>query len=206
MKHDEHFWWITLVRGFVALVAGSAIVVIPDMARTLLLLPMAIAVTILGLAVYGVLDSVLVFVTSYMVPSHLARIVLRLQGTVGVTLGILLYRVFFFRVQLYWFLVLIAIQSLSTAIAEFLIARHSMTRASSLWNFTAAVVAFGFSCSYFYMVVALADRMLPQEISWLVYGYLVAFGIAQCLTAARMLYADRPTDPASASSERWREP
>lgn len=195
MKHDEHFWWITLVRGFVALVAGSAIAVVPDMARTLLLLPMAIAVSILGLAVYGVLDSVLVFITSYTVPSRLARIILRLQGVIGITLGVLIYRVFFFRVQLYWFLILITIQSLSTAIAEFLIARHSMTPCTSRWNFTATAVAFGFSCSYIYIALTFADKLLPQEITWLVYGYLIAFGIAQCLTAGRMLYAGRTTYP-----------
>jgi uncharacterized membrane protein HdeD (DUF308 family) len=191
MQNDKHFWWTTLVRGFVALIAGSAIMVIPEMARTLLLLPIAIAISILGLAVYGVLDSVLVFVTSYMATSRPAKFVLRLQGVIGVTVGILLYRVFFFHVQLHWFLILIVIQSLSTAIAEFLIARHSRTRATSRWNFTDAAVAFGFSCVYFYIVLALADRMVPQKISWLIYGYLVAFGIAQCLTAARMLYADQ---------------
>ncbi len=195
MKHDEHFWWITLVRGFVALIAGSAIAVIPDMARTLLLLPIAIAVSILGLAVYGVLDSVLVFIASYTVLSRLPRIIVRLQGVIGITLGILIYRVFFFRVQLYWFLILIAIQSLSTAIAEFLIARHSITPSTSRWNFTAAAVALGFSFSYIYMALTFADRLLPQEITWLVYGYLVAFGIAQCLTAARMLYADHTARP-----------
>jgi uncharacterized membrane protein HdeD (DUF308 family) len=200
MKNDEHFWWTTLVRGFIALIAGSAIMVIPDMARTLLLLPVAIAVAILGLAVYGILDSVLVFVTSYMTESGRAKIALRLQGAVGVAVGILLYRVFFDYVQLHWFLVLIAIQSLATAIAEFLVARHSMTRAASRWNFTAAVVAFAFSCAYFYIVFALGDQMGPQRLSWLVFGYLLAFGIAQCLTAARMLYSDYRTDQAGGDS------
>ena len=201
MRHDEHFWWITLVRGFVALVAGSAIAVIPDMARTLLLLPIAITVSILGLAVYGVLDSVLVFITSYTVTSRLARVILRLQGAIGITLGILIYRVFFFSVQLYWFLILISIQSLSTAVAEFLLARHSMTPSTSRLNFTAAVVACGFSCSYIYLALKFAGKLLPQQITWLVYGYLVAFGLAQCVTAARMLYADRTIHPPGSASQ-----
>ncbi len=190
LRNHEHFWWTTLVRGFVALLAGSAIMVIPDMARSLLLLPIAVAVSILGLAVYGVLDSVLVFVTSYMVPPSKATIVLRLQGVVGVTVGILLYRVFFLRVQLQWFLILIAFQSLATAIGEVLIARHSRTDITSLWNFTAAGIALGACCMYSYLGLELADRLTPLEVSWLVYGYLIAFGIAQCLTAARMIYSD----------------
>lgn len=195
MKNDEHFWWTTLIRGFLALLTGSAIMVVPDMARTLLLLPIAVVVAILSLAVYGVLDSVLVFVTSYMAASRPARIALRVQGTVGVTVGILLYWVFFDQVRLHWFLILISVQAFSTAVAEFLVARHSRTCATSHWNFTASAVAFGFSCTYFYILVALADQMIPEQISWLLFGYLLAFGVAQCLTAARMLYSDYQLDP-----------
>lgn len=206
MRNDEHFWWTTLIRGFIALIAGSAIMVIPDMARTLLLLPMAITISILGLAVYGVLDSVLVFIASYMTMSHVGRLVLRMQGVIGVTVGILLYRVFFFRVQLQSFLILIAIQSFATSVAEFFIARHSLTRATSRWNLTASIIAFVFSCTYFYIAIAVVDRMLPLEVSWLVYGYLVAFGIAQCLTAARMLYADHQVDLGRVDSTLDRKP
>jgi hypothetical protein len=189
-----------LVRGFVALIAGSAIMVIPDMARTLLLLPVAMAVSILGLAVFGILDSVLVFVTSYMTGSAHAKTALRVQGAIGVAVGVLLYRVFFDYIQMHWFLILIAIQSLATAVAEFVVARHSMTRAASRWNFAAAVVAFAFSCGYFYIVFALAAQMGPQQITWLVFAYLLALGIAQCLTAARMLYGDYRADLADGNS------
>ena len=195
MKNDEHFWWTTLIRGFLALLTGSVIMVVPDMANTLLLLPIAIVVAILSLAVYGVLDSVLVFVTSYMVASRPAKIALRMQGVVGVTVGILLYWVFFDRVRLHWFLILISVQAFSTGVSEFLVARHSRTHATSYWNFTASAVAFGFGCAYFYIVVALANQMVPQQISWLLFGYLLVFGIAQCLTAARMLYSDHQLRP-----------
>jgi hypothetical protein len=71
-----------------------------------------------------------------------------------------------------------------------------MTPATSRWNFTAAVVAFAFSCAYFYIVFALGDQLGPQHLSWLVFGYLLALGIAQCLTAARMLYSDYRADQA----------
>jgi uncharacterized membrane protein HdeD (DUF308 family) len=191
MKNDEHFWWTTLVRGFLALLVGSAIMVIPDMARTLLLLPVAIAISILGLAVYAVLDSVLVLVTSYMASTSRARFALRLQGLIGIAVGILLYRVFYDQVRLHWFLALIAIQSLTTAIAEFLVARHAASHALSAWNYAASAVALLFSGIYFYIVATFAGQLEPQQITWLVFAYLLAFGVAQCITAARMLYADR---------------
>jgi len=101
MKNDEHFWRTTLIRGFLALLTGSAIMVIPDMARSLLLLPLAIVATILCLAAYGVLDSVLIFITSYMAASRTPKIALRVQGAVGISVGILLYAAFFDHVQLH---------------------------------------------------------------------------------------------------------
>lgn len=205
MKNDEHFWWVTLFRGIIALMAGSAIMVIPDMARTLLLLPIALVTALLGLGVYGILDSVLVFVSSYMAASRPARIALRVQGAVGVTVGILLVWVFSDYVQMSWFLILIVIQSLSTAIAEVLVARHSMTAVTSHWNFAAAGIAFTFSCIYAYVLFFQAAQMVPREISWLVFGYLLALGIAQCLTAARMLYSDYRIDKGSPLSMSPRE-
>ena len=209
IEKDEHFWWTTLLRGFLALIVGSAIMVIPDMAGTLLLLPIALTMAILGLAVYGILDSVLVFVTSYMAVSRPEKFALRLQGAVGIVVGILFYFVFFDRVRLHWFLILIAVQSLSTAVAESLVARHCLTRGTSRWNFTAAAVALLFSCMYFYIVLVRVQLMEPQEISWLVFVYLVAFGIAQCLTAARMIYADHVVahpNESSASTQAGMQP
>lgn len=197
MKMDDHFWWTTLIRGFLALLIGSVIMIVPDMARTLLLLPIAVVVAMLSLAMYGVIDSVLVFVTSYMVVSRPAKIALRMQGIVGVTVGVLLYWVFFGQVRLHWFLILISVQAFSTAVAEFLVARHSRTHATSHWNFTASAVAFGFSCTYGYIAVRFADQMIAEQISWLLFGYLLVFGIAQCLTAARMLYSDHHLRPPS---------
>ena len=190
MRNDEHFWWTTLIRGFLALIAGSAIMVIPDMARTLLLLPIAIVVATLGLAVYGIFDSVLVFITSYMAASPRTRLALRVQGAIGVSIGICLIWIFSDYVQLSWFLILIVMQSLSTAISEFLVARRSRRASATRWNFAAAAIALVFSCVYAFILFRQANRMTPRQISWLVFGYLLALGIAQCLTAARMLYSD----------------
>lgn len=189
MKKDVHFWLTLLFRGFLALLAGSLIIIIPDMARTFLLLPFAIVITIMGLAVYGVLDSVLVLISSFMTDSNRARLGLLIQGTLGVVLGVLLLSIVFKQAQLEWFLSLAALQALSAAVGELVAARHAMTRNTTIWDYTAALIALVAGVAYLSLRIYVAAGLTAREISWLVYGFLVAFGIAQCLTAARMIYA-----------------
>jgi len=190
MRNHIHFWWATMLRGVLALVIGSAVMVIPDMARTLLLLPFALAISILCLAAYGVLDSAVVFITSFMASSQRPRIALRIQGTLGVLVGVVLLSIVYDRVRLHWFLYLIAFQALCTAIAEFIVARHASNKRVSLWNYAAAAVALLFTIMYSLAVIVFGELFTAREIAWLIYGYLLTFGLAQCLTAARMLYAD----------------
>jgi hypothetical protein len=190
MKKDVHFWMATVARGILAVITGSAVMVIPDMARTLLLLPFAIVISILCLAAYGVLDSVVVFITSFMVSSRVSKVALRLQGTFGVIVGVLLFTVVYDRVLLPWFLYLIAFHALCTTIAEFVVARHAFTRSTTVWNYAAAAVALLFLVAYTMAATVFVDSLSARDIAWLIYGYLLALGLAQCLIAARMLYAD----------------
>ena len=189
-KRDEHFWWTTLVRGFGALVAGSAILVVPEMARMLLLLPIAMLVAVLGLAVYGIVDSALIFASSFMATSIRLRLALRLQGVLGVLVGLLLYVVFLDRARLRWFLVLVAVQCFTTALAEFILARHTPRPGDSRWDYAGSAVALVFGAVYLSLALASGDSMMEEEIAWLVYAWLLAAGLALSLKAARMLYAD----------------
>jgi hypothetical protein len=191
MERDVDFWIAVLARGLVALLAGSAILIVPDMAKTILLLPIAIAVAVAGLAGYGVFDSALIFVSSFMVESAKVKIALRVQGLMGVSIGLLLLSVVYNQVQLKWFLSFAVLQALSAGIGETVVAKHTRNRAASHWNYAAAAVAFVFAAVYGFIRVRLAGELTPRALSWAVYMYLLAFGIAQCLTAARMLYADR---------------
>jgi hypothetical protein len=193
MKTDIHFWWTTMARGFLALLVGSAILVIPDMTRTLLLLPIAVVVSIIGVAGYCVLDSTLVLVSSFMVSHPRPRFVLRVQGAIGVGVGLLLLSVVLEQVQLEWFLSLAALQALSLAIGEIVVARHQSKHALTIWNYVAAAVAGCFACFYVIIRLGFINRLTDGGVSWLIYAYLVVLGVAQCLTAARMIYADYHT-------------
>ncbi len=191
MKNDIHFWAATLIRGVLALLIGSAVLVIPDMAKTLLLLPFAIAISVLCLAAYGILDSAIIFATSFMAATRRAKFALRIQGIAGSIIGIILFSVVIDRVQMHWFLYLVGFQALGIAIAEFVVAKHGVAEPTTVWNYAASAIAL--LCGIAYLVPALlyGPDLQPRTIAFLVFGYLIAFGMAQCITAARMLYADR---------------
>jgi uncharacterized membrane protein HdeD (DUF308 family) len=193
MHPYENFWIVTILRGVLALLIGSAVLVVPDMTRNLLFLPFAVAFVILSLAAYGVADSVLVFVTSYFTPLQPARVALRLQCAFGVVIGVLFCSILFDSIQIEWFLYLIALQAFATACAEFVTARHTSKEQGSGWSYVAAAIAL--LCAAIYTVagaIAPAD-LTPRQTAILAYSYLAAFGVAQVLMATRMLYIEHQT-------------
>lgn len=191
MRRDAHFWIVMLLRGLLALFVGSMILVIPDMARSLLLVAMAVAISVLGLATYGVLDSVLLLISSFMTESRATKSVLLAQGAFGIAIGLLLLFVVFDRIRLEWFLALAALQAGCAGIGELVVARHAGTHSISRWSNAAGVIALMASAACLVLVAGYSASLNPDRVSWLIYAYLVAFGVAQCMTAARMLYADR---------------
>jgi hypothetical protein len=191
MSTYENFWIVTILRGVLAILIGSAIFVVPDMTRTLLFLPFAVAFVILSLVVYGIVDSVLVFITSFFLSLRLARFALRLQSAVCVGVGILFCSILFNWIRLEWFLYIIALQAFTTAYAEVTVARHTSEKLTSIYSYGAASVAL--LCAMIYAIATFVVRagLSPREIAYVAYAYLAAFGTAQLLMAWRMLYLGR---------------
>lgn len=190
MPTYENFWTVTIFRGVLAILIGSAVLIVPDLAHTLLFLPFAVAFVIISLAVYGIADSVLVFATSFFTSLRPARAALRLQSACGVVIGALFCSIFFDRIQLHWFLYLIALQAFSTAYSEFILARHTSRQRGSRWSYVAAAIALLCSGVYAVAAVLAPDNLPPHQIATLAYAYLAAFGVAQTLMAVRMLYIE----------------
>jgi hypothetical protein len=123
MKAYSEYWAATMMRGFIAIVISTGVLFIREMASAILLLPFAIAISILCLAAYGVIDSAIIFTTSFMIPAKKpGRFALRLQGICGAAIGILLFAVVYDHVDLRWFLYLAAIQAAGLAVTEFIVA------------------------------------------------------------------------------------
>jgi uncharacterized membrane protein HdeD (DUF308 family) len=181
MNKHENFWITTILRGVLAILIGSGILIIPDLARTILFLPFALAFVILSLAVYGIADSMLVFATSFFTSLRPAKAALRLQSAFGIAIGVLFCSILFDRIHLEWFLYLIALQALATSAAEFWIARHTAREHGSRWCYAAAAIAYIVAASI------APSTLSPHQIALLAYAYLAVFGIAQTLMATRML-------------------
>jgi hypothetical protein len=194
MNRYEHFWTVTIYRGALALLLACAILVVPDMAHTLLLLPFAVAFAVLSLAAYGIVDSVLVFVTSFFASLRPARVALRAQSAFGVILGALFFSILFDRIQLHWFLYLIAVQAFAAAYSEFLIARHTSRRHGSRWSYAAGGAALLCAVGYTVAAAIAPGNLTEREISFLAYAYLGVFGTAQILMSSRMIYIERRAD------------
>jgi uncharacterized membrane protein HdeD (DUF308 family) len=187
MREYLEYWAATMFRGLLAMLAGTAVLVIPEMASTFLLLPFAVVVSVLCLAAYGTIDSAIVLVTSFMIPHQQpGRIALRLQGLGGTMIGILLFVLVYARFELHLFLYLAAIQALTTSVAEFIVARGTSAHHGSKWCYvSSAIAAISAIC------LVLGGSLGPRELAWLIYGYLGVFGFNLFVLAARMLFAER---------------
>ncbi|MEI9977615.1 MAG: hypothetical protein WDN23_01215 [Edaphobacter sp.] len=185
MRPYTEYWAAMMVRGFVAILFSTAVLFISGLAATILLLPLAIVISMLCLAAYGVLDSVIVIASSFMVPADRpGRLMLLLLGVVGVAIGILMFSIIYDRVTLHWFLYLAAAQAFAVAVAELIAARRTSAHHGSKWCYTSAAIA-AVSAA-----VLLSLRNLEHwTTAWVIYGYLGLFGLNLVALSANMLFA-----------------
>jgi hypothetical protein len=188
MTKSETFWMLTLLRGALAVLIGTAILVVPDLARTLLLAPLAEGVAVLSLVVYGALDSALILASSFATPIRSIKPVLRLQSLAGAGLAALFCSVLFSRVQLHWFLYLIALQAVATSYAEHAIAAHTSRADGSRICYLGARLSLVAALVYGFIASVAFRSLTTREITLAAYAYLGAFGVAQILMAGRILY------------------
>ncbi|WP_263409867.1 hypothetical protein [Terriglobus tenax] len=187
MHRYENYWIVTLFRGVLATMFGCAIVLIPQMSSSLLLLPFATVLSILFLAVYGAADSALVFVGSFALPERPGQIASRLQGVLGVVIALLLATIAFEQTRVHWFFYLVAAQAGAAAVSDMVTARHVWRHHRTMLVYASALVA-GTAAVYFLMSAILVAPTMPAEISARVlYGYLLGFGVVNCGLACLML-------------------
>ena len=189
METYTKYWVTSLVRGVVAILAGLAVLVLPSTITLVFLIPFAVLISMLCLAVYGVVDSAIVLITSFVLPRGRAgRLALRAQGIAGAVFGTMLFFLVYDRAQLQWFVYLAALQAVGTAITEVIVASHTSIHHGSRWCYASAAVAMSSA-----IALILSRNLESQNIAWLVFGYLGVFGFTLTVLSARMLFAERET-------------
>jgi len=184
MRTYAQYWAAMMLRGFLAVLTGTAMLFLNGLSSTVLLLPLAIVTTILCLAAYGMIDSSIVIASSFMVPRHRpGRLALLLQGLGGVVIGALLFSVIYDRVTIEWFLYIAAVQAASVAVAEFIVARGTSDHHRSLWCYASSVIAI-LSAALVLTLALLGYR----NVAWAISGYLGVFGLNLILLSASMLF------------------
>lgn len=186
MKTYSEYWTATLVRGIVAIVAGTGVLFLPEMASTILLRPFGVVIAILCLAAYGVVDSAIVLATSFMIRhDQPGRVALRIQGLAGATIGILLFALVYNRIDLQWFIYLAALHALSAAMVEFIVAHETSKAHGARWCYASSAIA-----ALSALALLLGRNGGPRELTWLLFAYLGVFGFNLCALSARMLFAE----------------
>jgi uncharacterized membrane protein HdeD (DUF308 family) len=188
VKPYSQYWTTSLVRGVLAIVAGTGVLFFPEMASTILLRPFGVVVTMLCLAAYGVVDSAAVIASSFMIPrDQPGRVALRLQGFAGATIGILLFALVYDRINLQWFVYIAGLQAFATAFAEFVVARGTSKHHGARWCYASSAIA----ALSGLVLLMLGPISSPREVTWLLFAYLGVFGFNLSGLSARMLFAER---------------
>lgn len=196
MTEYTAYWGATCLRGVTALLAGVVIVFCSAMRSTILLMPLAVVFSVMALAAYVVVDSALVLASSFLLPRHhLGRVALRIQGFVGVLIGIACFVIASGERALTWFLYLAALQAFCVAIAEYLAARDTVQYHHSKWCYMASYIA-----TVSALVLLFFHRATGHLLAWLLYGYLWSFGLNLLLFSSHMLFEEFQTAHAPASS------
>lgn len=186
MSEYTAYWGATCARGVIALIAGVVIVFCSALRSTILLMPLAIVFSLMALAAYVVVDSAIVLASSFMLPHHhLGRIALRVQGFIGIAIGITCFIVSSQERDLRWFLYLAALQALCVAIAEYLAARDTASYHNSKWCYMSAYIALISS-----LVLLFFHQATGHLLAWLLYGYLWSFGLNLLLLSSHMLFEE----------------
>jgi hypothetical protein len=190
MHTYDKYWLTNLVRGALALAASAGIAFLPSLLDStlnrLLFLPFAIALSILCLSLYGILDSSLIVLIGCSIPKgkKVHRIAI-LQGSAAV---VLLAAVTIFSVDglnLRFFTFFAAFQALSIAFAELSIAIYARHHEGTDW--LRACAGISLTCC---VALLLGWNLPPHDQAVLIFWYLLLRGISLSLLSLRMLYMD----------------
>ena len=183
MENTTKYWAATTFRGIAGILAGVGMIFFPHAAWIGSRYPFALSLSILCLASFGVIDGAILLKTNWAAPVCVTgRLIVRTQGIIGATTGILLFWLLYLQADVRWFLDLGALQACLAACTSLAMSVGLVSHRKTLVCYCSALVST--LCAF----CLLAGSLLPLSAgSWLIDGYLCLFGLNLMILAVGML-------------------
>ncbi|WP_263384698.1 hypothetical protein [Granulicella arctica] len=201
MKAFHEYWTFSAIRGALTLLAGLAILTLPQATATMLSIPVLITLSILCLATYSVFDAGVMILLAKLLPRRAThRNTFYGQALIALVAGALLFLVGYGLLNLKWLMWLAASQAALAAVAEFIVARDTHRQYGCLSCYATSIVLAASAVTLPFAAGWNADRM-----SLALAGYVSLYGLSQFFLGARMLFVEyRSGHPAAIASGAWR--
>ena len=190
MHTYDKYWLTNLGRGVLALLASIGAGFLPSVVsstiNSVLFLPIAVAISMLFLSLYGILDSSLLVVTGCILPkSRKVHWLVILQGLTGLVLLVTLTILSGDGLNLRFFVLFAGLQALFTALAEMTIAIRAKHHQGTAWLLMCAGISL--TCS---IALLLGGNLSAFQQAALIFVYLVLLGATLTALSLRMLYIE----------------
>lgn len=190
MHTYDKYWLTNLGRGVLALLASVGAGLLPSVVsstiNSVLFLPIAVAISMLCLSLYGILDSSLLVVTGCILPKNRkVHWLVILQGLTGLVLLVALTVLSGDGLNLRFFVLFAGLQALFTALAEMTIAIRAKHHQGIAWLLMCAGISL--TCS---IALLLGRNLSAFEQAALIFFYLLLLGASLTVLSLRMLYIE----------------
>jgi hypothetical protein len=190
MHTYDKYWLTNLGRGVLALLASAGAAFLPPLVDStlnqILFLPFAIAISIVCLSLYGILDSSLLVITGYILPKgRKVHWLVILQGLTGLISLVAVTMLAGDGLNLRFFVLFAGLQALFTALAEATIAIRAKHHLGTAWLLVCAGISL--TCS---VTLLLGGTLSAHEQARLIFWYLLLLGGSLTFLSLRMLYIE----------------
>ena len=191
MHTYDKYWLTNLGRGVLALLASVGASFLPSFVASnisrVIFLPFAVAISMLCLSMYGILDSSLLVVTGCILPKgRKVHWLVILQGVTGLVLLVALTVLSGDGLNLQFFTLFAGLQALFTALAEMTIAIRAKHHQGTAWLLMCAGISL--TCS---VALLLGGPLSAFEQAGLIFLYLLLLGVSLTALSLRMLYVEQ---------------
>lgn len=190
MHAYDRYWLSNLIRGLLALFASAGLAYLPNLLDStlsrLLFLPLAVAISLLCLSLYGIADSGLLIAIGCAIRKPRAgHWLVVIQGLAALTLLVIVTAYSKDGLNLQFFTYFAALQALSSGLAEALMAIRAKHHQGTAWLLTCASISL--ICS---VALVLVGNLAAADQATVIFGYLTLRGISLTLLSLRMLYLE----------------